>query len=90
MKTVFKTGPGFFAAYTKEGDPSIANGKMQIYLASIEVVELDSTPLDNDTHFTLLVAMAEGRPDIAKAILMLGSAIEQNREILQDIAKGKK
>lgn len=87
MNTVFNTGPGFFAALSRKVDPSIAPGTLRVLCARIEAYDIPQGDLDGENcTFTLLFAMAEGRPDVAKALLQLGKAIAANDAPLKQMA----
>ncbi len=87
MNTVFSTGPGFFAALSRKVDRSIAPGTLRVLCARIEAYDIPKGDLDGEnTTFTVLFAMAEGRPDVAKALLSLGDAITANAAMLKQVA----
>ena len=89
MKTAFSTGPGFYAANTRKVDDTVPPGMMRFYIARIEAYD---GPLSKgsdlaDTEFKLLPAMADGRPEVARALLQLHSALAGNLEMLKAEAK---
>jgi len=87
MTTAFQTGPGFYAANTRAVDKAIPAGVMRVYCARIEAYDLADDQVDLDTQFSLLVAMAEGKPQIAKALLSLADSIGGNRKTLEEFAR---
>ena len=88
LSTVFKTGPGLFCVNSKAAEAAVPDGTVRIYMASIEAYDMPKGDKDcENLHFTLLVAMAEGNPQLARALLTLSAAIEQNRKRLQAILK---
>ena len=79
MTTAFSTGPGFFAANTRKADRTILPNTLRVLCARIEAYDIpEGDAIGLDTNFTVLFAMAEGRPDIARAMLSLGAAIKGN------------
>lgn len=82
MTTAFSTGPGFYAAVTSEHDPSLPPKTLRVYCARIEAYDFPVTE-DITTTFTLLPAMSEGRPDIAKALLSLAVVLAENSDAIQ-------
>ena len=87
MTTAFSTGPGVYAGMTSGHDPSLPPNTPRVYCARIEAYDSPTTE-DLTTTFTLLPAMSEGRPDIAKALLALLEVLSSNREaILAQIPK---
>ena len=89
MTTAFCTGPGFFSVKTSKSDPSIPPNVMRIFTARIEAYDYPETSPDfQESVFTVLPAKADGRPEIAKALLELGNVIQANREILMVYARG--
>lgn len=89
MKTAFATGRGFYAANTHKGDRNVAPGDMRFYCARIEAYDgqAKAGTADADTSFKLLVAMAEGKPEVAAALLALHGALGANLEVLKAYAK---
>lgn len=85
MTTVFKNGPGFYAASTSKTNPRIAPGVMRLYLARIEAVDLppEHAAVDNETQFQILFAQAENNPEVAHALLQLHAALTGNLENLK-------
>jgi hypothetical protein len=89
MNTVFQTGPGFFAANTNEGDSAVPKGRIRILCARLEAYDLEiknESDMD-DIKFEVLFAKAEGKPQLAKAMLALADAINGNRAMLEAEAK---
>jgi hypothetical protein len=83
MNTVFKGGPGLFSVRTRKVDPSIPAGKMRLYLARLEAIELDDGQIDGETVFGILFAQATNNPQVATALLELGKAIAANEKQLK-------
>lgn len=86
MKTILATGPGFFSANTSKSDKSIPDGSIDIMCARLEIYRIQGE-LDDSLQFTLLPAMAEDDPRIARLLLRLGEVVEKNKELLQAAAK---
>jgi hypothetical protein len=84
MKTAYRNGPGFYAAATSSKRPDLPPNTTRIYCARLEAYDL---PLAGDAvdniEFQLLFAQADGNPEIARALLLLGETIAANREQLQ-------
>ncbi|MBE2178900.1 MAG: hypothetical protein IAE97_00305 [Chthoniobacterales bacterium] len=88
MTTAFQTGPGFYAAETSKKCRSLVPGTMRVYCARMEAYDVPENDVDGlSTEFHLLFAKAEGNPEIARAILLLGKCIEKNSKRLEDIAR---
>lgn len=85
MTTAFQTGPGFYAAFTDAKNNRVPRWRMRLYHARLEAydIPLGSDPLSEVTSFHLLVAQAQGNPEIAFALLELAKAIEANRAHLE-------
>ena len=86
MNTAFATGPGMYAAMTLDTnnpisrDESIPPGCARVYCARIEAYDLKAGVDDLDSvSFTLLPAMADGNPKLAKALLILGEVLQANK-----------
>ena len=89
MKTAFATGPGFFSARSHNVDPAIPPGVMRFHLARIEAYD---GPIKGDetldqTKFTILAALCDGKPEVARAMLELGDHINANRALIEAEAK---
>lgn len=89
MKTAFATGPGFFAARSRKVDPAVPPGMMRFLVARIEAYD---GPVAHDsalgeTSFTILAALCEGKPEVARAMLELGDHIHSNRAMIEAEAK---
>lgn len=89
MKTVFGTGPGFFAAKTDRVSASVPPKTVRIYCARLEAYDIpaEDGAMDN-LKFTLLPAMADKNPELAQALLDLAQVIGSNREFLTQTAGG--
>ncbi len=85
MKTVFNTGPGFYAASTRTHDDTVPSGAMRFFIARIEAYDgpLALGSEFEKTQFKLLPAMAEGKPEVARALLQLHFALSANLELLR-------
>lgn len=88
MKTHLQTGPGLFWVATAE-IPGIPQGVMRLYCARVEAYDLPyNGEAINNLKFELLVAKGEGRPELARALLELGRAIQVNAsELRKEAAK---
>lgn len=89
MKTVFSTGPGFYAASTRKVDDTVPPDKIRMFIARVEAYDGPlalGTDFDK-TEFKLLPAMAEGKPEVARALLQLHSSLSANLELLKQEAK---
>lgn len=80
MKTAFSTGPGFYAAVTDKTDRLVPAGHIRLFCARLEAYD---GPLEHgtqmaETEFAVLPAMAQGRPDVARALLALHDALGAN------------
>lgn len=89
MKTAFATGPGFFSARSNKVDASIPPGVMRFQVARIEAYD---GPITHDegldkTSFTILAALCDGKPEVARAMLELGDHIQANRAMIEAEAK---
>lgn len=89
MKTAFSTGPGFFAANTRATDDTIPAGTLRMLIARVEAYDgpLAKGTAFDQMEFKLLVEMADGRPDVARALLALHAALAGNLELLKAEAK---
>lgn len=89
MKTIFSTGPGFYAASTHEFDDLVTPGNLRLFIARIEAYELPAkTGTEFDKHeFMLLPAMASNKPEVARALLQLHASLSQNLRQLKIEAK---
>lgn len=87
MNTAFATGPGFFMANTNRVEPSLADGVMRVYCVRIEAYDLGKSQLDLETRFTVFAALAENNPVVARALLSLGKAVEQNKSYIEEQAR---
>lgn len=86
MITRLSTGPGMFAAFTTpKMAPGLALGNVRMLCARLEVY--DVTEAESEVSFKLLPAMAEGKPEVADALLQLAKTIELNRKLLEAEAK---
>jgi hypothetical protein len=85
MKTVFSTGPGFYAANTQAHDDTIPPDMMRFFVARIEAYDGPARPNTefDKLEFKLLPAMAQDRPDVARALLQLHSSLSANLEQLK-------
>ena len=64
-------------------DDSIPQGCARVYCAMIEAYDLKAGVDDLDSvTFTLLPAMADGNPKLAKALLILGEVLQANKKQL--------
>lgn len=89
METVFATGPGFYCAQDSKHRESVPDGMMRFYCARLEAYDVrlgDASSME--LSWTILFAMAEDNPEIARALLDLGKGIEANRANLESIVKG--
>ena len=92
MTTAYSTGPGFYAVMTKDAknpithDTTIPAGKVRVYVARLEAYDIDASAADGEIQFTVLPAMAQGNPRVAKALLLLGDVINGNREAIRQEA----
>lgn len=82
MKTVYSTGPGFYAADTTEGDPTVPPNVLRVYCVRMESYDLDCKT-DLSLSFHLIFAKAEEDKRIAKSLLSLRDAINANETILK-------
>ena len=85
MTTAFQTGPGFYAALTSDHCPSLPPNTMRVYCARLEAYDIPTNDPDDsglETRFQLLFHDADGKPEIARAILQLADSIEGNKESL--------
>jgi hypothetical protein len=88
MTTAFQTGPGFYAADTSDHRRNLPPNTMRVYCARLEAYDLPLGDRDSrNTEFQILFAQAEGNPDVARALLLLGRTIEGNRQLLEDLAR---
>lgn len=88
MKTIFKTGPGWFSANTSKPGSEVPEGKLHVCCASIELYELDEGDDDEmNIGFDLLVSKAEDDPRVAKALLALHDSLGGNIDELKRMAK---
>lgn len=89
MKTAFQTGPGFFAANDCRHEPAVPPGVMRVYCARLEAydIEPEKNQDDAETSFELLVAKAEGNPELARVLLRLKEALIGNSPLLERIAR---
>lgn len=89
LKTAFSTRPGFYAASTRPHDDLVPAGQMRFFVARIEAYDggITNDPLADQTEFKLLVAMADGKPEIARALLQLHGALAANLKFLKEEAK---
>lgn len=89
MKTAFQNGPGFYAAATSDKRRDLPRNTMRIYCARLEAYDL---PLTDDAmdavKWELLPAQAEGKPEIARALLLLADVLAANKAELERQAKG--
>ena len=83
MKSVFQTGPGFFAADSNKVLPELEDGVLRIYCARIEAYDIEDQESDREMSFKVLFAMCEDNPELARALLKLGDAIGANEEVLK-------
>ncbi len=85
MKTVFSTGPGFYAAATNKSDDRIPEGMMRFWVARLEAYDGPARfGTENDAlEFKVLCAMAENNPDVARALVQLHDALASNLERLK-------
>lgn len=91
MVTAFSTVPGFYAAVDSRHDSNVPKGKLRIMCARLESYDMDVGNEEEpalDSSFIILASMAEGKPEVARALLSLGRHIEGNREVLERFAKG--
>jgi hypothetical protein len=88
MTTAFQTGPGFYAAASRKADKSLPPGTVRIYCARLEAYDLPRAAEEHElkTEFKLLVAMAEEKPAIARALLQLHGALNANIDLLRSLA----
>ncbi len=79
MKTSLSTGPGFYAAKTHASDPSVPVGSVRLFTVRIEAYD---SPMKighfDPSDFMLLTEISDGHPEIARALILLGRAIETN------------
>lgn len=84
LKTAFSTGPGLFAVRTSSSDPSIGSETVRLFTARIEAYDgprAKNTDFD-EMVFTLLPAMAVGKPDVARAMIELHATLTANMGVL--------
>lgn len=84
MNIIFKTQPGFFSVYSKKGDPDIPPGKVRLFMASIQVMDIGEE-IDMSTEFSIFAGMQrdmtpEQRRLFCKAVLDLAHHIEENKD----------
>lgn len=91
MTTAYQTGPGFYAANTKECDPTVPEGCVRIYCVRLEAYDLERKPDEEglDVSFEIIFAKAEKDRRLATALLALGRAIEGNRAKLERMERGQ-
>lgn len=87
MKTAFQTGPGFYWAATSKTIPKLPANTIRVHCARLEAYDIENNKLDDETRFELLVAQAEGKPEIATALIALHKNIEGNLPLLREIAR---
>jgi hypothetical protein len=89
MKTAFSTGPGFYAAASSEYDDTVPPGVLRIFCARLEAYDgpkKSGTDFDA-TEFKLLPAMADGNPQVARALLQLHTVLTSNLKLIEAEAK---
>jgi len=89
LETVFSTGSGLYAANSIVNDKSIAPGKIRLLFARIDVYDIEAktgTEFD-EMSFMLLAALAQGRPDIARALITLHETLAANLPLLKHEAQ---
>lgn len=85
MTTAFQTGPGFYAALASDKYPELPPDTMRIYCVRMEAYDLKTNSTEEpglETNFKVLFHEADGKPEIARALLQLGSSITANQESL--------
>jgi hypothetical protein len=88
MNTAFKTGPGLYAAYTNEKNKTVPPDKIRLYLAEVQAVDIHKHEgAMDDVKFMLLPAMAENKPEVARALINLYQTLGQNMAFLKAEAK---
>ena len=70
MTTAYQTGPGMYAATTDKVDRTIPPGAVRVHCVRLEAYDLPAKPEqhDLDAEFTIVFAMAEGNPALAKTL----------------------
>lgn len=90
MKTVFKSGPGWFWAETSDHNKKIKKGKMLVHCVIFETYELDAeNEIDLDTEFQVLPSMSENSKDLQNRLLSLLNVLANNHDNMKN-AKPKK
>jgi len=71
MKTILKTAPGMWEVRSTATNPKIPAGHMRVATVTFEVYELEGTPTDLDTQFTLLAAKSQESEEMLRLLLSL-------------------